>query len=61
MNLLRTILFSVALFLAVFYSAYEIFWWALVMERSAWTRGLSTPASDAAQLLRDFIIGIKGT
>lgn len=60
LNVIRCILFPIAFLAATFYSAYEIFWWVMVMERSPWTRGLSTPIGDAAKLLRGEFTRSKG-
>lgn len=64
MNLLRVILFPIAFLLATYWVCYQIFSWALIDERAQrthWMREGQTPISDAAELLRDVLTGLKGT
>lgn len=65
-NVLRVLLFPLALYLAVYWSCYEIFWWAMVEEDSAFTRsynggtGVSTPIDDAMDFARSLVAPGKG-
>lgn len=63
-NLMRIFLFPVAIYFAVYWTCYQIFWWAFIEERSSpWIRSLnggagpSTPIADAMEFARDMVTG----
>lgn len=66
-NVMRVLLFPVAIYLAVYWTCYEIFSWAFIEERSPWTRrlnlgrGPSTPIADAMEFARDLVTFGKGS
>ena len=57
----KLLFFPVVLYLAVYWTCYEIFWWAFIEERSPWTRSLnggkgsSTPIADAMEFARELV------
>jgi len=57
-NVVRVLLFPLAFFAAIYYTCYEIFWWAVIEEDSPWTRSLNlgagrkNPIQDFADLCR---------
>lgn len=65
-NVVRVLLFPVALYLAIYWTCYEIFWWATIEEDSPFTRsynlgdGRSTPIEDAMKFARDLMSFGKG-
>lgn len=40
-HIVRVLLFPIAFYAAIYYSCYEIFWWAVIEEESPWTRSLN--------------------
>jgi multidrug resistance efflux pump len=62
-NLMKFLLFPVAVYFAIYYVCYDIFWWAMIMERSPWTRnfnlhfGSATPIEDAMKFARNLVKG----
>lgn len=57
----RVLLFPVVFYFAIYWTCYEIFWWATIEEDSPFTRsynlgaGLSTPIDDAMEFCRDLV------
>lgn len=57
----RILLFPMVVYLAIYWSCYEIFWWAFIEERSPWTRKLNggkgriTPIADAMRFARELV------
>lgn len=60
-NLTRILLLPVVVYFAVFWTCYEIFWWAVIEEESPWTRSLNggagrnTPIEDAMEFARSLV------
>lgn len=46
---IRVVLWPVAFMAAAFYSCYEVFWWAVIEEKSSWTRNLKNPIQSFAE------------
>jgi hypothetical protein len=61
MNVVRCFLLPIVLYFAIYYTCYEIFWWATVEEDSPWTRSLnggagrSTPIAEAMRFGRELV------
>jgi hypothetical protein len=49
---LRLVLWPLAFVAATFYSCYEVFWWAVIEEKSSWTRNLKNPIQSFAEAFR---------
>lgn len=52
MNLLRAILFPVAMLAAIIDGCFDVFWYCVIVGRPAWLRGRETPIHAARDFFR---------
>jgi|RhiMethySRZTD1v2_1073278.scaffolds.fasta_scaffold3911375_2 hypothetical protein len=60
-NTIKVLIFPLVLLLGIYYFCYEIFWWALIMERSQWTkpqRHDATLMGGVSEIGRDLLMAI---